>query len=139
MEDLASEFFEDLKNDGMMSVMYLKSQGGSEKWINSLKDRCMNCSQRDLDLMKADLNYHFRLVEQKKTPLGEKWERKAPKNITAQIVACEKCKEDRMTQHFDYEHNIDMHPELFLYVGNGTDYGLDAKSVEFKTRQRAEV
>ena len=102
MEDLASEFFEDMKNDGMMSVMYLKSQGGSEKWINSLKDRCMNCSQRDLDLMKADLNYHFRLVEQKKTPLGEKWERKAPKNITAQIVACEKCKEDRKTQHFDY-------------------------------------
>lgn len=124
--DYVNKFFDDLRAGGMDTIGYLEQQGASKHWIESLINRVENASLQEFDFMKNDLRWHFNLVETKDVKAGKKWRRNAPKNITMEMMNCKDCQ-----GKFNLKHMIDMHPTLFLYIGNGTDNGIEEDTIQF--------
>ena len=61
-QETSNAFYEGLKNRGMTHE-YLRLQGGSHKWITAMADKVERCSTKVLDGMKADLVFHFNLLD----------------------------------------------------------------------------
>ena len=110
------------------TIQYLIIRGGSPYWIESLVNKVENASQQELDFMKNDLKFHFKLVKNKEVPYGEKWKRNLPKNLTNEMLNCKDCK----MKYFNLQHLLDMHPTFFLYVLDGTDKGITEDTIQFK-------
>lgn len=133
-QETANAFYESLKNRGMTHE-YLRLQGGSHEWINAMADKVERCSTKTLDGMKADLVFHFNLLDEKHAQgikMGEKWSRPMPPNIQKEIIQCKTCTTELgKTEGISIEHILDMHPDICLFCGGGTDKGFTPITVSF--------
>ena len=120
-------FFDDIRNDGTNTIQYLIIRGGSPYWIESLVNKVQNASHQEVDFMKNDLQFHFKLVKKKTVPYGKKWKRTLPKNLTNEMMNCKDCK----MKYFNLQHLLDMHPTFFLFVLDGTDKGIGQDTIQF--------
>ena len=141
-QETANAFYEGLKNKGI-SHEYLRVQGGSHEWIQALADKVERCSTKVLDGMKADLVFHFNLLEEKHAKgikFGEKWSRPMAPNIQEEIIQCKTCTEQLgMTKGISIEHILDMHSDICLFCGGGTDQGFTPQTVTFIKKSYGDV
>ena len=123
----------DIQND-------LRLKGGSEKWINSLKNRVISMTEEERIQLIADLMENFKTISKGELILH----RILPVHFSIEMANCDKCREliigkefKRITQEnldIQYrEHVIENHPESCLFVGRGTDYGFSS-SIYLKSK-----
>lgn len=137
-QDSANAFYNGLKNDDGYTFEYLSDMGGSDKWIRALADKVQRVSTKVLDGMKADLVFHFKLLDKKQADgikLGEKWSRPMAPNIQSEIIECRTCAEQlNTTDGISIDHILDMHPDVCLFCGKGTDENFNTENVSFIKR-----
>jgi len=120
--ETADKFANGLREGKQHAKDFLKNQGGSKQWIDSLIDRVKHFSKQDFERFKIDFAHH----------LGSKKEvsRAVPKYLEREMLKCRGCKDFAEKFHKEdsvkyvklyQEHITDAHPEFFLYIGKGTD------------------
>ena len=133
----ANVFYEGLKNNELGNTFdYLSQMGGSGKWITALADKVQSVSTKKLDEMKSDLAFHFRLLAKKHEDgikKGMLWNRKMPPNLTKELLDCNGCGD---FTEITIEHVLDMHPDICLFCGSGTDEGFNPETVSFVRKQK---
>lgn len=137
-QELANAFYKALKGDDPSIFDFLRRQGGSVEWITALADKVKREPKIKMDQMVADLVQHYGMVDEKESrgiKKGMLWSRSMPKNIQKEMFECKKCQLDmEKLKKLEVSHVIDMHPDMCLFCGNGTDKGFTEGNVKFTAR-----
>ena len=152
-KDAAKNFYSGLLIKDKDVIDHLTKLGGSDMWISSLIDKAQRVSGNILGGMKADLFWQNSLEDEIRVISLDKANQtrqtdpsltddeiknilnisdylrkskhiiKVPPNIKKEIENCVTCKSKIPMGKGKIGHLLDMHPEIFLYFGNGTDKG----------------